>query len=416
MVGCGTETDPPNDSLGLVAISAAGTGDVQIVDVGTGDTTTLTSGDGPFGSLALSLDGSAVAYARGVLGVLDRQVFVADVRTGDTRTIFPSTGQFMPSFHWLRSGWLWYPFASGFAFQTALLGAGQTDARLIGGRDYAWPHESPDGSLITYPDCPEQVQGRCVNDLVVEGPDGSGRVVLASGAAISSSHFTPDGNHVVYAAQSEGELRLWAQPISGGAATDLGAVRSSALLEYDAMAGGSIFSPAGTEVLAFREAGLVAVSLDGSGDRPITPEFPTVAACNARGELLYELEVNTEVPPDDTPEFEYSSFIVDSQGATRPLRQADRSCRLSRVSASGDFVSYEWCGFAPIHGRDGSLVIETPGNFILGFDAAESGVVVANTSTTEVSYVSLDGATTRVLASFLHDPGNIEWPAFAYAP
>lgn len=415
LVGCGENTDVGHEPTGTVALAAAGTGALAVVDVRTGDTRTLVDSGGPFGSIAVAVDGSAVAYSRSDIGVLDREVLITDLAAADTRSIFPSTGQFMPSFNWLRSGWMWYPFASGFAFQTALVGPGRTDARLIGGRSFARVDESPDGELIAYADCVEQVQGRCLDDLVVEAPDGGNRTVLSSGLSISPPRFTPDGNAVAYAATAGAELRLMLQPIGGGAAIDLGPVMGTTLYEYDSIPGGSVFAPDGSEILAYRGGGLVAIALDGSGARSITPQYAHSAAFTATGDVVYELAINTEDPPDDTPMFEYSSFVVTGDGASSALRQNDLSCGLTRISPSGALVSYG-CPGLPIHRIDGSLVREAEGSLLLGFDATETGVVIADQIAGVIRYVPVNGGSERVLGSFLTEPNAVEWPPFDYAP
>jgi hypothetical protein len=413
LAGCDPQSGE-RGPLGSLAVVLEPDGAIAWVDVASGDSRVVVAGPGPRGSLALSFDGAAIAFAAADDFALNRFVFAVDVASENVREVFPPTGAFMPSFEWLRSGWFSYPFDAGGAWRTAIVGPGQSEARLIGTRNFARIDESPVTTAIAYMDCVVQMQGRCLLDLVIEDPDGTNRVVLATGVIGSTPRFTPDGLAVVYAAEVAGASHVMVQSISGGAADDLGAGQPSTFLDYTSVPGGLRFSPCGEEVLTYRDGALVALSLDGAGQRVISEEWVRRAAFTGSGDVVFELEINTEVPPDDTPEYEYSSFVVSPNGDIRPLRENDPTCELAHVAASGDYVAYS-CADAPVHRIDGSHVVNAGGYYVLGFDKGEQGVVVADPSTTEVRYVPLDGGPPRVVSQF-HSGAGGEWPPFAYAP
>lgn len=137
------------------------------------------------------------------------------------------------------------------------------------------------------------------------------------------------------------------------------------------------------------------------------------ASFSSTGDVVYELMINTDMPPDDTPMYEYSSFIVTTTGETVPLRQADRECTLALVSASGAYVGYS-CAQGKIYRVDGSHVLDVEGRDLLGFDRAELGVVTADRE--RVWYAPLDGAPAREVAAYFEDPGAVPYEPYDYAP
>lgn len=415
LAACSDEAGSAPTSQGTVAVLAPASGAVQIVDVATGESAVLVPDGGPYGSLSLATDGSAVAFSLDSDLVLNRTVFAVDVATSSTREIFPSTGEFMPAFQWLRSGWFSYPFEAGGASRTALAGPGETEARLIGTRSTARIDESPVDDRIVYMDCVGTAMGRCLTDLVVELPDGADRVVLESGlTGTSAPRFSPDGTAVLYIADADGSGRLFSRALVAGPAVDLGATSSTWLLDYESIPGGSRFSPAGTEILVERGSQLLAVAIDGASERVVADQRIAHAAFTASGDIVYELRINTEDPPDDTPEFEYSSFVVTEAGDTVPLLQDDPSCEVGIISATGAYVGYT-CSSGPVFRDDGTHVLDTGASYPLGFDRDELGLVVASLSGAQVYYVPLDSSPSRLVADFLWGNG-IEWPPFGYVP
>lgn len=158
----------------------------------------------------------------------------------------------------------------------------------------------------------------------------------------------------------------------------------------------------------------MALALDGSGARPLVMGPAHRAGFTPDGTLVYELLVNTDDPPDDTPVFEYSSFAMTPSGDTVSLRRDDSSCDVSLVAPSGRYVAYR-CAEGPLHRIDGSHVLDTGASYPLGFDRDERGLVVADYASGELRYVTMDGDT-RVLASFFSSPPSIHGPPFDYAP
>lgn len=396
---------------GVVAISAPDTGAVVLINVATGARRELVSEDGPYGAITLSPNGRNVAFARSG-EVLERALFVADTRLGWSRTIAPTTGSFTPQPVWLNSDWFWSPITVGDSLQTALVGPGQTDARLMGTNWFVTLRPSPVDDLIAYADCYEQ--GVFVNHfcLVLERLDGSDRMTLASDISSPSPQFSPDGSLLVYLAETAGETRLWAHPVAGGAPVDLGPAESPWPHDDDALPGSSWFSPDGAEVLLQRDGQLLAAALDGSGARLIADAPVRRAAFTAAGDVVYEVVVDANPVPSDTPAYVHSSFVAQVGGAVVPL-QSGPECDVLMISDSGAYVGYR-CGNGAIHRTsDGTQVVDTGGFYLLGFDRAEEGMVVADFE--QVSYVPLDGSAPRELAAYFEGQDAPFYP-FDYAP
>src|SRR4029078_12558800 len=116
--------------------------------------------------------------------------------------------------------------------------------------------------------------------------------------------------------------------------------------------------------------------LDGSGARIVAEPGPTyawLAGFTPAGDVLFMQETNTEDPPDDTPEFAYTTRIVEANGAVRTLRELDPYCGIAMfsstvaaVSRDGSLLAYD-CGIVQ-RVSDGEIVAElSTGGRPLGF-------------------------------------------------
>lgn len=397
---------------GVVAISAPETGVVVLINVATGARRELGSAGGPFGAITLSPSGGKVVFAREAEVGLDRTLFAADTRSGDTRRMTATTGVHAAQPVWLNDDWFWYPIAIGDAFRTTLVGPGETGGRRMGTNWSVTIQPSPVDDRIAYADCYEQgpLGGR--HCLMVERLDGSDPAMLATNISSHSPRFSPDGSVIVYFASVADEMHLWAHPTAGGSPTDLGPAEWP-FGEADAVPGGSWFSPDGAEVLLLREGQLVAAGLDGAGARLIADTRVHRAAFTATGDVVYEVMIDANPVPSDTPAYVHSSFVAQASGAVVPLRQNGPECDVLSISDSGAYVGYR-CGNGAIHRTsDGTPVVDTGGFYLLGFDRAEEGMVVADFE--QVSYAPLDGSAPRELAAYFEGQDAPFYP-FDYAP
>lgn len=367
LVGCGLSGGADREPLGVVAFSQGGDGDLVVKEVAGGDARVIDDA-GPFGGIVFSLDGTEMAYANA-----NREVFIATL-DGDVRAV-GGTGSYLPGLHWEVGGWLWYSAGAGSRHWTTIVLPGSATTRQVGSIESVRIAGSPVEPRLAYLDCLERAYP-CLVDLVVERPDGSERVVLATGIVAEGVQFTPDGSRVITAEQRGDEYRAIARAIDGsGSAVDLGPTRRD-MYTYGPDPGLSLFSPDGTEILSMDGTTLVALRLDGSGARTIAAVgqiYAWRAGFTPAGDVLYMKSTNTEQPPDDTPEFAYTTRIVDTEGTVRTLRELDPACTIALVSFTAATVSsdtsllaYE-CGIVQ-RISDGKIVAELgSGGSPLGF-------------------------------------------------
>lgn len=390
--------------LGHLAYSEAGTGTVMVIDVATGAKHSVSDGNGPHGSLSMSPDGKSIAFTYNHSEQLKRDVFVADIGSGEVRAITPGTGQFMPDLRWLRSGWLWYPYTQQNLFLRAAVGPQMTEARTVGGASTGALAESPVDTQIAYVDgaSPQQF-------LVVEEPNGASRHLYPVRPSSRHTIFTPDGKHLVFAR----EAGLWLVSLETELLVDLGPANDTRF--SSGIEGTSIFSPDGTEILVRRGQQLVAVKLDASSERVIASRAAD-GGFTSHGDIVYADFINTEDPPDDTPEFVYSAFVVNSNGRAQALFEQSPDCGVSRVSESGAFIGVT-CRHddrTQVFQTDGTLTFESDAGGLVGFDELETGVVLHGSV---FVYATLDGNTTRPLAGTETYGGtSVEQPRFDYVP
>jgi hypothetical protein len=412
-------------TLGTVALSEAGSGELRIVDVETGATLQrIARRAGPPGAIAMSPDGTHVAYAVEP-ELFDRRVRVADVASGDVLEVEPGTGQMMPFFRWGGPGWFTYARYEGGNASSWLAGTDTGDARQLGAFENGVPLGSPDGAWLARAECETVPMPTCARTLVVERPDGSEARVLARGVLdLALVGWSPDGTRLFGIEDVGGAGHLVARDALTGAALDLGEAGSIHDWPVWFPTHASSISPDGGEVLVRRAGELTAVRTDGSGARGFDGTASiSRAGFSARGDVIWQVDENL-TPGDDTPEYEYTVFVADA-GGTRVLHPADRGCQAATLSPSGALLALA-CGDRIVVRRvdDGTMVGELDGRDALGFVPGEVGLVVSRATGEsdrfEVWYTPLGGNPRLLGAVGYLDAGDgqsvVEWPPFAYAP
>lgn len=379
----------------LVAFSEEVSGNLVFLDLASGDRRVL-DGPGPFGSVSFAKDGARVSYVNA-----DRDVFIATV-DGQVQ-LLDDTGWYAPSLRWEIGGWLWYPEGSSTESSTVIVWPDAGTTRREGTTGFVRVAGSPVEPRLAFIDCGEG--SPCPGDLIVERPDGSDRSELATGLVSKGVTFSPDGSHVVTAELRGDQVRAIARPINGGVDVDLGPGDDQMYL-YGPPPGLSLFSPDGAEVLSVDGSRLLALRIDGSGQRTVAetgPTYPWHAGFTPAGEVLFMEEINTEDPPDDTPVFVYTTRVAAPDGSVRVLRELDPLCGISMISSTvasvsgdGSLLAYD-CGIVQ-RISDGATVAELPsGGRPLGFTSGGQVVYLADTT---LVLVGLDGSLLEVATTF----------------
>jgi hypothetical protein len=377
-VGCGSSGGAEPGALGLVAYSRSGGGELVVLDIARGAETVIDDA-GPFGTLSFSRDGDEIAYVNS-----GREVFIASLEA-DVRAA-GETGWYMANLRWEVGGWLWYPEGTNSRSFTIIVPPGSAAPRQLGTTRYVPVAGSPVESRLAFFKCSEAQPLVC--DLIIERPDGSDRMVLASAVVAAGARFTPDGLRVVVAEQRDDGSRAISRRIDGaGGEIDLGPADGQ-MFESGPPPGLSLFSPDGSEILSLDGANLIALHLDGSGARTIAepgPTRPWHAGFTPAGEVLFMQITNTEEPPDDTPEFAYTIRIAGVDGTVRTLRELDPACSIAMfsssvatVSADGSLLAYD-CGIVQ-RIADGAIVAELPAGRPLGFTPDGSTLFLSGTT------------------------------------
>lgn len=394
-----------------MAFSRSRDGELVVQEIGGG--THVVDRAGPFGTISFSPDGTELAYVDE-----KRQVFVATL-DGEVRAV-GGTGCFMPSLQWEVGGWFWYPEGSSARDSTTVVLPGSAGTRQLDADEFVRVAGSPTEPRLAYLDCAEALPQSCVSDLVIERPDGSDRVVLASGIAASGVVFSPDGGRIVVAEQRGDQFRAVARPVDGaGPDVDLGPA-SGQMYVYGPPPGLSLFSPDGEEILSMDGSALVALRLDGGGARTIADPGPTYAwhaGFTPAGDVLFMQVVNTEQPPDDTPEFAYTTRVVGADGKARTLRALDPECGIAlyaptvaTVSADGALIAYD-CGIVQ-RISDGEVIADLAAlSRPLGFTPDGGTLFLVGT---EILLVGEDGSSRTLGETFGAENQDVEGLQAAY--
>jgi hypothetical protein len=394
----------------MIAYSAVGSGALTLLDLGSGQERVLDDG-GPFGTISFSPDGTEIAYVNS-----EREVFV--VSTDGERRAVGETKNYMPYVQWGHGGWLWYATGRESDVYSAVVPAGATEPRQVGTGRTVRINGSPVEARLAYADCDVDLPFGCTE--VSEDPDGSNRVVLATDTDASGGHYSPDGSRIVFAEAEGDQVRVIARSSGGGGpAIDLGP-GDDQMLEYGVPPGLGLFSPDGTEVLSLEGTKLIALRMDGSGQRTIAdpgPTYPWHAGFTPSGDVLFKQEINTESPPDDTPEIAYTTIVADADGSLRTLLELDPVCSfaffssaIATVSGDGGVLAYD-CGLVQ-RISDGSIVARfEAGGRPLGFTSDGGTIFVSGTS---VVLVNVGGGTMPLAETHSDENREVEGLLAAY--
>lgn len=369
LVGCADDPTPPPPSI--LAYTEADTGRIVVYELGVGERAAVTPA-GPAGTLAVAPAGHEVAYSVR-RSATDNAVFVADTVTGTAREITPGAGATLAELRWEGPDWFIYRAFDGVSPSSQVVAPGTTTARSVSPRwiDYGRETGSPTEPAFVYSECVTGNEQSCPRQLVVEHVDGSDRRVIATADRFAPVAYTPDGARILVHELRDGAVRLVARDVVGDGMVDLGA-SDPTLEDYYLVPGLSRLSPDGTEVLTLRAGALLAVRVDGSGERTIANAAPIRAGFTAAGDVVYEVFAG-----------DFSSFTMDVHvvhgSADSSLGGPIPDCFPVVVAPAGDRLAWS-CG-------TGTTVYRLPGGDLIwhdafanttepvGFGAADRGLV-----------------------------------------
>ena len=249
--------------------------------------------------------------------------------------------------------------------------------------------------------------------IVVEQPDGSDHQEFDIKAHRARLRFTPDGAALLFVREFNDERALALLDLATGETQDLLAMSSSSLFAL-VTPGLSVFSPDGKRVIQQRGLELVSVALDGSGVESIATGQVS-GGYTGRGDVVVVEDINTEDPPDDTPEFVYSAVVISPEGDSTTLYERSPDCAVGPVSDSGNLIGVS-CNMAEettIVRPDGGVLFETSDGVPIAFDRHDRGVILRGQ---ELRYQTIDGKHDRLLG-LVHGYGNdVDAPYVDYAP
>jgi hypothetical protein len=295
---------------------------------------------------------------------------------------------------------------------------GASMARTVGEMEVKKLVPSPTEARFAYTECTAPpTTGPCPMRLVVEDVDGTDSQVIVEAVGIVILGFTPDGGSLV---TYEGS-NLMVRNLATGGAVDLGPAEAR-LATRAPLDGISLISPDASEVLTVRAGALVALRLDGSGERTILAEAPESAGFTAAGAVIYVIEIDLD--PSDVRVTSYNLWIDDG-GTQRALREDSRACNPAFASTTGAYVAWP-CqdGVTVFSLPDGTEQSAGPPGHVLGFDRNDGGLLIGRYSNVEpadytVHYIDLVRGTEALLGSVAYldtANGHVEWPPFSYTP
>jgi hypothetical protein len=223
---------------------------------------------------------------------------------------------------------------------------------------------------------------------------------------------------VIYEERADG-VHLIVHDVAGTTALDLG------LAEPDLpVSGGGLaqLSPDDSEVLTARGAVLVAVRLDGTGERQILDRVPTRAGFTGTGDVLYEIVRN--LSQSDVADLRYDQYLAHGGGRTAILEDQE-DCDTSWTAPSGRYLARTCAnGTSVFRLPDGALMRRSTSLYghVLGFDRDEGGIVVAefrdNLTDYSLHFITHSGVDVLLGEAWYGDTptGNAEWPPFHFLP
>lgn len=367
---CGDDPSPPPS---ILAYTEADTGRLVVHELGVGERASVTPA-GPAGSLSVSPGGLEVAYGV-VRSATDHAVFVADTATGAAREITPGAGATLPDLRWKGPDWFIFRAADATTSAAMVVAPGASAARPLSPRmvDYGRETGSPTELALVYSECSSGDGLSCPRQLVVEQVDGSGRRVITTADRFAPVAYTADGARIIVHELRGNQIRLVARDLVGDGMVDLGPSDPSLEDRYP-VSGLSRLSPDGTEVLTLRAGALLAVKVDGSGERTIAQAEPIRAGFTDAGDVVYESARG------DFPDFTMDAYVA--HGDTTVTLGADvDGCFPVAVAPGGKRLAWSCATGTTVYGLPGGEVVWTDPQLVtvepLGFGAADRGLVTA---------------------------------------
>ena len=399
-----------SDGTGSVVYTEAITGHVMVVDVASGTQTPVDLGF--FGDVSIAPDGQHVAY----LG-LDMFPRVTDLQGNVTR--LPTTGGCGGApLVWGPGNTLAYCISSTtgipqFGFMPGIGGA----VRVLQSPVIATSHDGTRLAYFELTDPNTTSDGR----LVIEDIGGANRQVLVPSLEILSLAFMPDDRGLVVGTvrpptqTQTSALHIETIATAGGdGLVDLGTGTLPVTVT-----GGSLFSPDGSEVLAFQGGALVALDLASGDTRPFALVDPNQSqvqvAFVARDKVIYS-RIDSFFMGDVGGVSQASVRIADGN-TEKVLVSSDGSsqCTLTSVATAHGLASLQ-CSVPSIIDFDGTLVTSRNSALALGISGDGEGMVTMN-QTGAVEYVARNG-NVKLLATAMVADGStsLSGPFAAYAP
>ncbi len=387
---------------GTVVYSEATTGHLRTLDVASGADRVIDDG-GAFGSLSIAADGQRVAYVGS-----DAIVRVADLDGHLTSLELPNG---MTQYTGCAPGPTWGPnnsltyciYDNGWSSFGLLPAPGQTARKLIASSVAV----SNDASSIVY-HRRDAANPTALGDVVFEHVDGSGQRVLAADVVERNITFTPDGQHVAATADNGVDSDVVVHALSDGATRVLGTGWLASPI-----AGGSVFSPDGSEMLAVLGGELTAVHLTTGVARRLTTFEPgvtiTFASFIDADRVIFQRHKQTP-PTGHTVDITESVRITD--GTTELIVMPDNNrCSVRAIAIDAELAAVE-CEGAKIVSFDGTVHASRDAA-ALGISADRRGIVTL-ADDGALGFLSIDGDYRALAAASTR--GSVIGPLAAYAP
>jgi hypothetical protein len=223
------------------------------------------------------------------------------------------------------------------------------------------------------------------------------------------------------------ERHLFRRPLGAAEALDLGKVE----LYPDPFVLGDVVSADAQEALIRRDREIVAIKLDGTGQRTIVSDDRSTAAFLSGHDVLYVEGKNLMPPEQDVPEYVFALGLL--RGEQRVALADHAECSITLLSRSKRLVVRACHDGVHIYSLDAARELRaiahaaTMESWLMpvGFDDNDAGLVVAigtDTSTSnaqhELRFLGLDGRD-RTLGrahTLVGANGHTGWPSFALRP
>lgn len=393
LVACGT------NGVGTVVFTAR-SGSVSSVDVATGTVTDLDTGT--FGEVSISPDGAYAVY------VGDDWVPQLNDLHGNITRLTPAGGC-CQTFRWGPNDVLTYPIidTQKGAQLTVVVPARGGTARTLNASNVSI---SSDGARLAYLDRTDP-SGSEIGDFVVEDLNGDHRVTIAGKATMGLIQFTPGDKGLTYVVFDE------TQRIERVDFSDMERQRLGTGAPVWPIAGGSRYSPDGSELLATSGRNLVGVSFaDGSlrvyATIPQTSQI-IAAAYLDNGAVIANLQ-DTQFEGDAG--FTTEDVVFSLGGDVRTLQSSDgsNSCVVQQVSTEQGLLGLQ-CSVAALTDLTGFLITSRNAPSMLGISGDGNGMVTMD-ATGQIELAGTNSIVRPLATATMDGSLGIQPPFAAYAP